>query len=103
MATREEILLKIKKNVSDLDPEAKVILFGSRARGDNGEESDWDILILTNIPATEENKRNLRFHLLDIELEIEQSISTLIHQNDHWKHYSVTPLHEIIKTEGIEV
>ena len=54
-----------------------VILFGSRARGDFGKESDWDLLILTSIPATEENKRIFRYHLLDIELETEQAISTL--------------------------
>lgn len=103
MATKKEILSKIKNAVSELDPEARVILFGSRARGDFGKESDWDLLILTSIPDTEENKRNLRYHLLDIELETEQSISTLIHHHDHWKNYSITPLYEIIKREGIEV
>ena len=103
METRKEILFKIKKTVSEIDPEARVILFGSRARGDYGKESDWDLLILTSIPATEENKRNFRYHLLDIELETEQAISTLIHHHDHWKNYSVTPLYEIIEKEGLEV
>jgi len=103
METRKEILFKIKKTVSELDPEARVILFGSRARGDYGKESDWDLLILTSIPATEENKRNFRYHLLDIELETEQAISTLIHHHDHWKNYSITPLYEIIEKEGLEV
>ena len=103
METRKEILFKIKKTVSELDPEARVILFGSRARGDYGKESDWDLLILTSIPATEENKRNFRYHLLDIELETEQAISTLIHHHDHWKNYSITPLYKIIEKEGLEV
>ena len=103
MTTRKDILFKIKKTVSELDPEARVILFGSRARGDYGKESDWDLLILTSIPATEENKRNFRYHLLDIELETEQAISTLIHHHDHWKNYSITPLYEIIEKEGLEV
>jgi predicted nucleotidyltransferase len=103
MATRKEILLKIKKTITQLDPEARVILFGSRARGDFGEESDWDLLILTSIPATEENKRNFRYHLLDIELETEQAISTVIHHQDQWKKYSVTPLYNVIEEEGIEV
>ena len=103
MTSRKEILFKIKKAVSELDPEARVILFGSRARGDYGKESDWDLLILTGIPATEENKRNLRYHLLDIELETEQAISTLIHHRDHWKKYYVTALYSIIEKEGIVV
>ena len=103
MASRKEILFKIKNAVSELDPKARVILFGSRARGDYGKESDWDLLILTSIPATEDTKRNLRYHLLDIELETEQAISTLIHHYDHWKNYSVTPLYDVIEKEGIEV
>ena len=103
MPSRDEILSKIKESVSKLDPDAKIILFGSRARGDYEKESDWDILILTSIPATEENKRNLRYHLLDIELETEQAISTLIHHYDHWKNYYVTPLYDVIQKEGIEV
>ena len=48
----EEILKKIKdavlkvaeKHGIEID---KIILFGSRARGDYTEESDWDILIVT--------------------------------------------------------
>ena len=103
MITRRKILFKIKKAVSELDPEARVILFGSRARGDHKKDSDWDLLILTSIPATEENKRNLRYHLLDIELETEQAISTLIHHHNHWENYSVTPLYNVIEKEGIEV
>jgi len=60
-------------------------------------------LILTSIPATEENKRNLHYRLLDIELETEQSISTLIHHHDHWNKYSITPLYSVIEEEGIGV
>ena len=41
------ILEKVKEIVHATDPEAEVILFGSRARGDAMEDSDWDILILT--------------------------------------------------------
>ncbi len=49
---REEVLKKIKevilstakKHGIEVD---KIILFGSRARGDYKEESDWDILIVT--------------------------------------------------------
>ena len=103
MPDRKEILFKIKNAVSELDPDARIILFGSRARGDSGKESDWDLLILTSIPANEENKRNIRNHLLDIELETEQAISTLIHHNDYWRNYSITPLYKVIEKEGIDV
>ena len=41
----KEIILKTAKKYNiEID---KIILFGSRARGDYKEESDWDILIVT--------------------------------------------------------
>ncbi len=41
---KEIILNTAKKHGIEID---KIILFGSRARGDYTEESDWDILIVT--------------------------------------------------------
>ena len=103
MLSRNDILKKIKSTVNELDPDAKIILFGSRARGNSQKDSDWDLLILTSIPATEENKRAFRYLLLDTELEIEQTISTLIYHKDHWKKYAITPLFHFIESEGIEL
>lgn len=47
MLTQKEILSSIKAAVQEVIPGAKVYLFGSRARGDWHEDSDWDILVLT--------------------------------------------------------
>ena len=44
--TREYILSEIKKTLQTVAPNAKAMLFGSRARNDAREDSDWDILIL---------------------------------------------------------
>jgi len=48
----EETLKKIKETILDVSKKHnvkinKVVLFGSRARGDYRESSDWDILIVT--------------------------------------------------------
>ena len=40
------IATRIRTEIKRIDPKAKVVLFGSRARGDAKKDSDWDLLIL---------------------------------------------------------
>ncbi len=50
-----QILNEIKQAVLEVDSEAEVVLFGSRARGDFHDESDWDVLILVDKEETDFN------------------------------------------------
>jgi predicted nucleotidyltransferase len=43
----DSVKIQIKLIVQSVLPEAKVILFGSRARGDNTNKSDYDFLLIT--------------------------------------------------------
>jgi predicted nucleotidyltransferase len=43
---RAELLERVKQAVHEVEPEADIVLYGSRARGDAHAESDWDFLIL---------------------------------------------------------
>jgi predicted nucleotidyltransferase len=88
-------------SVKSVDPKARVILFGSRARGDHKRNSDWDFLILTSFRVDENGKRQIREKLIDTELEAEEVISTLIFAQDQWANYQVTPLYQNITKEGI--
>jgi predicted nucleotidyltransferase len=44
----EGLIKEISKRLREAAPGAKIILFGSRARGDAGEASDLDILVVEN-------------------------------------------------------
>ncbi len=84
---REWIINQVKDSVKKIDPDANVILFGSKARGDSQNDSDWDFLILTSQNASEKFKRIIRENLIDIELEAEEVISTIIFSKDKWRKY----------------
>ncbi len=103
LMTRNELTNRIKNSIKRIDPNARVILFGSQARGDSNVSSDWDILILTSRQMDEDDKGKIRNRLLDTELEAESVISSLIFSQDKWQDYQVTPLYQNILNEGIEL
>lgn len=105
MSGKEEILQKIMKVVDKNAPDSEVYLYGSQARGNAKKRSDWDLLILLN-------RRSISFDLetkfmnafYDLELETGEVISPLIYSKAEWnKKYSITPLFENIKNEGIKL
>ena len=100
---RKELISSVKATVRSIDPLARVILFGSRARGDNNNFSDWDFLVLVSQEANERLKSQIRDSLIDFELEAGQVISTVIYSQDQWPNYQITPLFQNIEKEGLEV
>ena len=93
----------VRAEIQNIDENAQVILFGSRARGDNRRDSDWDFLILMDREVTAALKDEIRERLYEIELETGEVISTIIHQKEEWEERTVTPIHQIIEEEGVEV
>lgn len=94
---------KIKDIILQENAGAKVILYGSRARGTALKESDWDILILLNKPSVSfKDEQKIRHKLFDIELETGESISTFVYTQKDWEtKLSVTPLFKNVQREGI--
>ncbi len=102
-----ETLLKerISKSIHAKDPNAEAFLFGSRARGDNRKDSDWDILILIDSnKVTNEIEDSFRDDLYNLELESGQIISTFIYSKNHWKTSLVySPLYKNVIKEGVRL
>ena len=102
---RDSFLNNISKAIRGKDPAAEAFLFGSRARGDNRPDSDWDILILIdNLNITNEIDDKFRDDLYKLEIESGQIISTFIYSKDYWqKKLIFSPLYKNIKKEGIRL
>ena len=102
---RNDIINKVKIIVHKYDANAGVILFGSRARGDWHEESDWDFLVLTTLPEHSGIKEKVRKEILEnIEYKTFDVINFIWHNKDVWEEdYSVTNIYESIQEDGIAV
>ena len=95
--------LRVKQTVEQLQSGTKVILFGSRARGDYRAESDWDFLILLPQSTSPALEKAIRDQLYELELQTETVISSIIEEEKAWEKLEVTPFFQNVRDEGIEI
>jgi predicted nucleotidyltransferase len=92
----------IRHSISSIDPKAEVILYGSRARGDERTDSDWDILILTDYSVNLQTERKFRDKLYDLELETGEPFSVFAYSKNDWQtKQRITPFYQNVIQEGI--
>ncbi|OFY74083.1 MAG: hypothetical protein A2V46_12730 [Bacteroidetes bacterium RBG_19FT_COMBO_42_7] len=105
MKNEESIILsRIKTVVAQIDPKADVILYGSRARGDEHPDSDWDLLILVDSQADLDYEKVFRHKLFEVELEFGAAFSVTVHNRNEWKSkYWITPFYQNITKEGLRI
>ena len=102
---RDELTERIKQAVHDMEPEAEIILYGSRSRGDATSESDWDILVLVDGSITDERTDRIRHRLYEVEWESGEVISSIIRSREEWNSdlYQAMPFHQRVQQEGIRL
>ena len=98
-----ELLQRCKKAIRQVVPDADVILYGSRARGDAEEYSDYDILVLTNGPADIPVHEKMIESIYPLELDTGAVLTLIIYNRKQWNTplYRVIPLHKNIDSEGV--
>jgi uncharacterized protein len=103
--SQDPILDRIVSAIYSQDKSAQIYLFGSRARGDNRTDSDWDILILLDeADVTDKVEASFRAELSKIEKHTGQIISAFIYSKEYWKiNLKSTPLYKIVEKDGIKL
>lgn len=101
-STTKKVAKLIRQAINQVDDKAEVILYGSRARGDEREDSDWDILVLTDYPLDLNRMRAFRYPLYDLALELGEQFSVFVRSKNEWNaRQRITPFYESVKQEGI--
>lgn len=102
--TKEEIIESLKHLAQQiLPPGAKLILFGSQARGDAREDSDWDLLVL--LDKSDDNFRErfdkYAYPIVSLGWQMGEYFSPKIYTADEWDSRRVTPFYKNVSQEGV--
>lgn len=92
-----------KRLIMEKFPVVQVILFGSKARGDDDEESDIDLLLLTSRSLDWRERQCVGDVLFEIEMRYDVVIGFMAVPEGEWRHglYTVLPIHDDVEREGM--
>ena len=98
-----ELLQRCKRAIREVVPDADVILYGSRARGDADEYSDYDILIIADGPVDMALKEKILDNVYPLELETGAVLTLFTYSKQQWDSplYHAMPFHKNVDREGV--
>lgn len=102
--SRDTILNMIRTTVREKEPDAEIILYGSRARGDACEDSDWDLVIILNKPPMPHAERyTIAYDLWVKGQDLGEEINSLVYTKDHWRDAPPSLFKYNVREEGIQL
>lgn len=98
-----DLLVRCKRAIRAIDPTADVILFGSRARGEAEEDSDYDLLILTDGDSGLKREDIFRQSLYPLELESGAVLTVMACNRQVWESplYREMPFGRSVRRDGV--
>ena len=77
-------------------------LYGSRARGDNRADSDWDLLVLLNRPHKEDlDFTTISYPLMELGFDLGQYFSVHTYSQQEWNKMSFLPFYKNVERDKI--
>ncbi len=100
---KNEVLDRILAVSKEVVPSnAKLILFGSRARGDARSDSDWDLLVVLDTDRLRrEDYNRISFPLTQLGWEIGERINPVMYTSKEWEQSAITEFYERVNHDGV--
>ena len=86
---------------STLPQNSTLLLYGSRARGDSHDGSDWDLLILLDKPKLVANDYDMTYPFRELGWKIGEEISPHIYTKKQWSEWTFLPYYKNVEQEKI--
>ena len=102
-AVDHRLLAECKAAIQEVVPGARVMLYGSRARGDAREDSDYDLVVLVDQEPDMELERAIVDRLVPLEVRTGQVLTVLVYSRSQWDSalYRAMPFHRNVTREGV--
>jgi len=104
-STERDLLAECKALIQEVVPEASLILYGSRARGDAQDDSDYDLLVLVDREVDMQLERAIVNRLVPLEGRTGKALTVLIYNRSQWDSalYRAMPFHKNVTREGVAI
>ncbi len=99
---KEQILKRIKQLASAVLPQGSSLwLYGSRARGDESQSSDWDLLILLDKTKITSEDYDLAYFFRELGWNLNAEISPHIYSKSQWANWSFLPFYKNVEHDKV--
>ena len=100
---KQSVIESIKQTpITHLPNDGKAWLFGSQARGDAHEGSDWDILIVLNkdklLPTDYDT---VTYPLTVLGWDLGEQINPIMYSSKEWEESKITPFYHNVQQDAI--
>ena len=93
---------RIKQTAASVLPKGSTLyLYGSRARGDHREDSDWDLLLLLDKPKLSPNDYDYAYPFRELGWDVGEEISPHVYTKKQWNEWTFLPYHKNVERDKI--
>ena len=104
MRDKDDMVKAIRNVLNGIEPNVYAILFGSRARGDAKDGSDWDVLVLIDKPrVTLLDYDKYSYPLRELGWDLDEIINPVLFSNKEWNENHFTMFNHNVMNEGIAI
>lgn len=100
-----QVIEQIKKVAREvMPPNGRVLLYGSRARGTERADSDWDLLLLLDKPKIEQSDYDeVVFPFTYLGWELGEAIIPVVYTKKEWEGSAFLPFYKNVEQDKIEL